>query len=91
MSQPLTSAEPTADLCLWFLLDTGSNYVLRYETGDEKYGLGMKRSYGRVFTRSVENNAPLGKFGGADVRETSPQVPAYADLNDPFTRNPPTS
>lgn len=85
------SAEPTADLCLWFLLGTGSNFVLRYKTGDEKNVLGMKRSYGRVFTRSMESNAPLGKFGGADVVETtSSLVPAHANLNDPFTRDPPT-
>lgn len=51
----------------------------------------MKWSYGRVFTWSMESNAPLGKFGGADVVETtSSLVPAYANLNDPFTRDPPT-
>lgn len=51
----------------------------------------MNRSYGRVFTWSMESNAPLGKFGGADVVETtSSLVPAYANLNDPFTRGPPT-
>lgn len=107
VSWPLASAEPTADLCLWFLLGTGSNYVLRYKTSDEKYDVDLKRSdggfslgpwgtvflwsNGRVFTRSMENNVPLWKFGGADVMEiTSPQVPAYANPNNPFTRDPPT-
>lgn len=51
----------------------------------------MKRNNWRVFTQSMENNVPLGKFGGANVMEiTSPQIPAYANHNNPFTRDPPT-
>lgn len=91
VSWPLASAEPTADLCLWFLLGTGSNYVLRYKTSDEKYDVDLKRSDRWVFTQSMGNSVPLWKFGGADIMEIkSPQVPACANPNNPFTRDPPT-